>query len=55
VLHPNGSQRVIGRAFHVGAKWVVKKRVNGRYRKVGSVPADCYSGFALGAARLLLW
>jgi len=55
VLHPASSQRVIGRATRVGDNWVITKRVNGGFRKVGTVPADCYNYFALGAARLLLW
>lgn len=54
LINPS-SQRVIGRATRVGDNWVITKRVNGGFRKVGTVPADCYNYFALGAARLLLW
>lgn len=55
VLHPESSQRVIGRAVRKGDHWVIKKRVKSVFRKVGTVPASCPNYFALGGARLLLW
>ena len=35
--------------------WVVKKRVNGVYRRIGTVQKGCPGSYALGAARLLIW
>ena len=55
LLHPKNLQKVIGKAFRAGSDWVIKKRIHGAYRKMGTVPASCYSGLALGAVRLLAW
>jgi hypothetical protein len=35
--------------------WVIRKRVNGTYRKIGTVQKGCPGYYALGAARLLIW
>jgi len=35
--------------------WIVMKRVNGRYKRMGTVQKGCPGYYALGAARLLIW
>ena len=45
----------IGRVVKSGSVWRVKKKVNGRFLKVGRVSGRCRAAYAIGAARLLLW
>jgi len=56
VLHPGtGSLKVLGKVVKTNGRWLVFKRVNGAFHKVGSVPSACSRGYAMGAGRLLLW
>lgn len=52
---PGGLSRVTGKAVRVGQRWVVKKKVAGVFRRVGTVPGTCRVSYAMGAGRLLLW
>jgi hypothetical protein len=45
----------IGRARLVGARWLLTKKIDGKWRKRGSVPKSCPGQLALGGLRLVLW
>ena len=59
VLHPgvesSSPNAVIGKAVRSHGRWLLKRRVNGRYKTLGSAPVGCPVYNALGAAWLLLW
>jgi hypothetical protein len=46
---------VAGRAIRTRGRWLLQRRIGGRYRTVASVPLGCHPWDALGAAWLLLW
>ena len=52
---PMNNTRVVGRVVRSGGRWIIQKKVNGVYRRIGSVSTSCRAGYALGAGRHLLW
>lgn len=59
VLHPSwqssSPNAVIGKAVRAHGRWLLKQRVSGHYKTLGSAPIRCRNYDALGAAYLLLW
>jgi hypothetical protein len=54
LYRPQGGT-TIGLVVKHSSHWVVKRRMNGVFRGVGTVPGACPRGYAMGAGRLLLW
>jgi hypothetical protein len=45
---------LVGRAVR-GSRWVVSKRVSGKWKRKGSLPKSCPGPYAMGAVRMLCW
>jgi len=54
-LYGAGTSNKTGLAVRTSHRWILSKRVNGAWKRVGSAPLSCPGQYALGAARRLLW
>jgi hypothetical protein len=47
--------RITGFARRTSSRWVIKRRVGGRWKLMGTAPRSLAGQYAIGAGRLLFW